>query len=110
MRHPLGRRLTPACNLVLITAALLPGCGGYGEISPRAYEYAAALYSICNRRDEGRLEEFSIRLNEARRTGQISDTEAQWLADIAGQAREGEWADASAEARRLLIDQVEGGP
>jgi hypothetical protein len=94
----------------LICAAILcglAGCGGYGEISPAGYDYAKALYSICNREDESRLETFSSMLEEARRTGELTATEADWLADIVSTARRGEWEAATSASRRMLMDQVE---
>ena len=95
---------------ILAGAPLFRGCGGYPEVSRETYEYATALYAICNRRDEARLETFSTMLGEARRAGDVTQREAGWLADIVGQAREGEWEQATLNARRILQDQVEPRP
>lgn len=91
---------------LLVAASLLGGCGGYGEISPRAYEYATALYAICNRRDESRLDEFSTMLRDDLQAENITEEEADWLADIVGTARTGNWKEATTSARRMLADQI----
>ena len=85
---------------------LLNGCG-YGKISPKAYEHAKALYSICNRKDKQRLTRYATLLREARTQGEISPKEADWLDDIVQEAQAGEWEDAAAKARRMMTDQVE---
>jgi hypothetical protein len=94
-------------GLLLALFAAIVGCG-YGELSPRTYDYAKALYSICNRRDERRLDEFATLVGEDLRRGEISAQEADWLNDVVAQARGGHWEEANAAARQLLEDQVEG--
>jgi hypothetical protein len=91
----------------LLAGLAATGCG-YGEITPHAYEYAMALYSICNRRDAARLEEFAKLLEADAQAGQLGDREADWLRTILDDARAGEWSDAQASARQLLEDQVRG--
>lgn len=81
---------------------------GYGEISPKGYEYAKAMYSICNRKDSGRLEDLSEMIEDSVASGEISSTEAEWLTSISDSAAEGDWESATAESRRLLDDQVSG--
>jgi hypothetical protein len=93
--------------LVLLVGLMLAGCG-YGEVTPRCYDYAKALYSICNRRDADRLEEFAALVDADLQSGELGDQEADWLRDIAERARAGDWSDAQAAARRLLEDQVQG--
>ena len=83
------------------------GCG-YGELSPRSYDYAQALYSICNRRDESRLDQFAGLVDDDLRQGKISAQEADWLNDVVAQARDGQWQEANVAARQMLEDQVEG--
>ena len=97
-----------ATALILLLCAV--GCGGYGEISPHSYEYAQALYSICNRQDEARLDPFSEQLLAAADAGELPVHEAEWMEDIADLARDGQWEDAARKSRRMLMDQVEGGP
>lgn len=86
------------------------GCGGYGEAGPAAYEHAKALYSICNRQDAPRLEKFSTSLASAVDAGEVTPKEQQWLAEIVALAQAGNWQEATANARRLMEDQIDGGP
>jgi hypothetical protein len=90
----------------LFAALSAAGCG-YGEVTPRCYDYAKALYSICNRRDADRLEEFDALIEADLLAGELAEREAGWLRQIADQARSGEWASAQSAARKLLDDQVE---
>lgn len=103
-----ARRPGPLLIIALLAGSpLLNGCG-YGEVTPRGYDYAKALYSICNRRDEARLEQFASLIEADLSDGEISEREGDWLNDIVAQAREGHWSEANAAVRRLLEDQVEG--
>jgi hypothetical protein len=90
---------------LLLGGFMFVGCG-YGEVTPRCYDYAKALYSICNRRDAQRLEKFAALVEADQQAGELGKQEADWLRDIAERARTGEWSDAQAAARQLLEDQV----
>lgn len=79
---------------------------GYGETSRKGYEYAKALVSICNQKDEARLAEFSDMLRQAGEQKQLNSNELRWLEGIASQASRGNWSAAQRNARRLLLDQV----
>ena len=98
--------------IMSITVALVVVAGivwsqrGYGEVGAQAYEYAKALYSICNRRDADRLDAFSRQMEVASQTGDLSEQETRWLRGIMQQAHAGKWAAATRESRRLLEDQV----
>lgn len=92
--------------LILLTLSMTIGCGGYGEISPTAYEYAKAIYNIAGRKAESQVEPFCEQLKAARDAGQLSEKEAEWLLAIADKARLGDWKDASQAARRMMEDQV----
>ena len=95
--------------LLLVVVALLTQSGcGYGKIGPKAYEFAKALYSVCNRRDEARLEKIAQMVEEAKTKGELTDKESAWLQDIVDRARDGDWEEASASAREMMEDQVEG--
>lgn len=98
-------------SLLLIAALLasLSGCG-YGEVSQVSYEYVSALYSICNRQDAARLEAFSAQFKKACEAGEVADNEAEWINDIVALAESGDWNQATANARQMMMDQVEGGP
>jgi hypothetical protein len=102
--------LLVALGFLLAMLTVFKGCGGYGEVGPGAYEHAKALYSICNRQDASRLEIFSTSLTAAREAGEVTAREQEWLEDIAAMAQAGDWQDATAKARRLMEDQVQGGP
>ena len=91
------------CPALLI---MIAGCGGYGEVSSGAYEYAKALYSISNRRASDRLDQVSDQIQSARESGELSEQEAGWLNDIVSDARARQWESASRASRRMLQDQV----
>lgn len=95
--------------LVLLGVVVLRGCS-YGEISPEAYEFAKALYSICNRQDATRLQAFEDRIAAAAESSQLTQNEHAWLQQIVATARSGDWENAMLETRRLMADQVRGGP
>ena len=90
----------------MLTICLLPGCGSYGEISPQAYQYSQALYSICNRCDEAKLARLVDQLAIAREKQELTGTEAAWLNDIVATAKAGEWPAATLAARQLMEDQI----
>ena len=100
-------RLARQVVFVLVILAL-SGCGGYGEMSPLAYEYAKALYSVCNRQDQGRLELLRERIISSREQAELTARESDWLTDIIASADEGDWESAVLSTRRLMEDQVRG--
>lgn len=110
---PMDRKQAVIAVVGVLMAVLCPvwisGCGGYGEVSESAYEHATALYSICNRQDESRLERFATMVDEARSSGSVSSKEADWLMQIVDLARTGEWEEAASKSRRMLQDQVTRG-
>ncbi|MEX2112016.1 MAG: hypothetical protein WD845_02460 [Pirellulales bacterium] len=91
---------------LVLLSALVGGCGGYGDISPTAYEYAKALYSITNRRADGKLNEVAAQIEATRVAGKLSDAEAGWLTDIVNDSRSGKWEAANSAARRMMEDQA----
>lgn len=100
-RRPVGRR---AWWLGLVV--LLAGCGGYPEVSPKTYEFAKALYGICNRQQLEKLDPVTEQIEAARDADEITAREAGWLLEIVETAGAGDWTAATAEARRLMEDQV----
>lgn len=82
------------------------GCGGYGEVSPAAYDIASALYSICNRRAGDKLEEINAMIDAAHASSELTEREASWLNAIVSDARDGDWALAAKKCRRIVADQV----
>ena len=98
-----GNTYRLACVLTFIL--VLVGCG-YGEVSPATYQYAKALYSICNRRAESQLDQAGEQIEAARSRGELSEQEAKWLKQILDDAAEGDWEAATKAARRMMEDQV----
>jgi hypothetical protein len=92
-----------ACLLTLALSLL--GCG-YGEVSPATYQYAKALYSICNRRAEKQLVPASEQIEAARSRDELPEQEAKWLRQIIDDAAGGDWEAATKSARRMMEDQV----
>lgn len=107
MQHSSWKTLRRWCVTAVLGGLLLAGCG-YGEVTPRCYDYAKALYSICNRRDAERLQEFTQLVETDLQAGELAEREADWLQEIADQARSGDWSAAQAASRQLLEDQVQG--
>ena len=103
--HPTRSRF---CLMPLLATSLLlvAGCGGYGEVSPAAYDIATALYSISNGRAADRLAGISTKIEAAHARGDLTEQEASWLSAIVSDARSGDWAVAAKESRRILADQV----
>jgi hypothetical protein len=84
----------------------LVGCGGYGTVSEKSYEYAQALYTICNRRLDTKLAEVKKRIQEDVAAGRLPDHEGKWLHDIVDDAEGGEWKKAMQAARAMVRDQA----
>ena len=56
-------------------APLTLGCGGYSKVSPQAYQYSKALYSVCNRHDEPRLSTVSAQIEAAHGESELTAEE-----------------------------------
>ncbi len=99
---------------VLIMVGLLAIAGGlawilnrgYGKVSPRGYEIATSLLSICNRRDTYRLATIEKLTRESLVAGTLQPREARWFGSIIGKAKSGRWERAAADVRQLMDDQV----
>ena len=96
-----GRFLTLSLMLCLCL-----GCSDYPEISPTAYQYAKALYSVTNRQRGEKLDAMSDLIASAHDRGEISAGEDAWLEAIIEDARRGEWQAAQRESRKMMDDQV----
>ena len=79
---------------------------GYGELSPKSYDYAKALYSICNLKDDKRLAKVETMITDSAKNGEITERERGWLQDVIDRARDGDWETATARARRMMADQI----
>lgn len=102
--HNTAQRMTVAflCFVVASTA----GCGGYGEVSPAAYEHAKALYSITNRKATDQLPRTREAIEAAQKAGDLPSHEAKWLTAIVDQAASGDWKQANQNCRTMMEDQV----
>lgn len=93
------------CCLVLLVSMI--GCQQrYGEVSPTAYEYAKALYSIANRRDAGRLDLVESQLAVSIRENLLSAQEQAWLQQIVSASRQGNWTAATRDCRTMMEEQA----
>lgn len=94
-------------RLSAISFALLAivGCG-YGEVSPTAYGYAKALYTLSNTQAADRIEAVADQIAAAAEAGEVTQREADWLNDICDQCRSGDWAGAQEAAKRMMRDQI----
>ena len=81
--------------------------GRYGTLSREGYQYAQALYTCCNQRDERKLEQLSEMIASAQSEDALSEEEASWLGAIVSQGRAGDWESAASEVRKLLEDQIQ---
>ena len=93
--------------LIVCLLTAFVGCGGYDEISPVAYEYSKALYSITNRKAQDKLDDIDQQIEVSLEQGELSDRESRWLRDIVQRARDGKWASANKASRRMMEDQVQ---
>ena len=101
IRHTLFKIL--ACALLCLSV----GCSYYQGISPTAYQYAKALYSVTNRRRSEKLYQVSGLIAASQQEGQITEQEVEWLERIIEDARNGDWQTAQKVARQMMSDQVQ---
>lgn len=102
----MNQQLHTAMIALFAAVGMLAGCSRYSEVSPTAYEYSKALYSVCNRQDEPRLAMVAEQIETAHAAAQLQDTEATWLAGIVATAQAGDWQVATQDARQLMEAQV----
>ena len=100
-------RITPQLRTVSCLCGLLivAGCG-YGEVSPKTYQYAQALYSITNRQASEKLTEFESQISQGATSGELNADEVEMLRDIASIAKRGDWKSAQHECRELMEAQI----
>ena len=108
MSRPSPARRSALAACLLACGAWSSGCGGYGEVSPLGYDYAMALYSICNRKSSEELAPLRAQIEQSRSQQELSEKHALWLTDIIDDAEGGDWESARSDARRLMEDQVQG--
>ena len=93
--------------VLVIASCFVQGCQQYGTVSPKAYEVATAMYSICNRQDESRLETVERLITESVDAGDITTGEQAWFDEMIAIARDGDWETAMMNARTMMNEQVE---
>lgn len=94
------------CALLLGIVLTICGCG-YGKVSDKAYDYARALYTVCNLKSPQRLEKVELQLQQASADQDLSEQEKKWLLDIVSLAKRNQWDAAAKSARRMISDQIE---
>lgn len=77
---------------------------GYGPVSDSAYEFARAIYSASREQNENRIEKLQAALIAD--STPLEECEREWLLDIVGWARDGNWAQATRWSKRMMEDQV----
>ena len=90
---------------ILLVTFLLSGCW-YGKVSPRTYEIAKALYSVCNQKKTEKLEQVTELIASSLEENKISQREAKWLHQIIEQATKENWDTAMQESRQIMEDQT----
>lgn len=91
--------------VAVVAAVMLSGCQKYGEVSPQTYEFAKALYSVCNRKDDGRLQSTETAIQEAVKSGELPEGQAGDLLEIIETARSGNWTTAMQDCRTMMSEQ-----
>ena len=101
---PSIRSLTLTAGVALLLATFT-GCG-YGEVSPTAYEYAKALYSVSNRQSVEKIAAVRAKIDASLDAGDLAPHEADWLTEVCDDCEAGRWEKATERARRMMEDQV----
>lgn len=79
----------------------------FGEISGKGYDYAMALGSACNGKDEAKIAKITQMIDQSTQDGELQSHEADWLKGIAQQASDGKWEQAYASVRTLMQEQTQ---
>ncbi len=97
----------------IVVAVLVVGAMAYwlsrptfGEISPKGYDYAMALGSACNGKNEAKITKITQMIHQSAEAGELRPDEAAWLQSIAQQATDGRWESAYAAVRTLMEEQT----
>ncbi|WDI44820.1 hypothetical protein [Bremerella sp. P1] len=79
----------------------------FGEISRKGYDYAMALGSACNGKNEAKVAKITQMIDQSTEDGELETQEAAWLKGIAQQASDGHWELAYASVRTLMQEQTQ---
>ncbi|MEM8732664.1 MAG: hypothetical protein AAGG44_00475 [Planctomycetota bacterium] len=93
--------------LLIIGVAVWFLGSGYGETSETGYQYAVALFRICNQKDLEALESVEASIETDAASGALGASETKWLEEIISMAKANQWSAASTEIRELMEDQVQ---
>lgn len=99
------KTIAPTIAGLLVGLATM-GCGGYGQVSPAAYEHAKALYTASNLQSAASVERAEELIAADLDSGALTAREAGWLRDIVADCRAGNWKAAQKSARQIMEDQV----
>lgn len=106
-----GKIIAGGLLLVMVLGALyLWSNRGYGDTSETGYQFATALFSACNRRDSGKIQQLSEQLEAAVANQEIQAKEARWLRNIIEDGQQGRWPAANQAVRQLMLDQLKAAP
>lgn len=94
-----------AALCLLQACFLLTGCGS-NRVSPRATEYAQAIYTASNLQKESNLQPLRQKILLDRNEGALASHEADRLFQILDNAEAGEWVQAMQASRRLIEKQI----
>lgn len=104
----------PALTGIVVAVVLFVGAIAYwltrptfGEISRKGYDYAMALGSACNGKDEAKVAKITQMIDQSTQDGELQSHEAAWLKGIAQQANDGQWELAYASVRTLMQEQTQ---
>ncbi len=97
--------LQPAVALSLAIMLITTGCG-YSDVSPRATEYAKAIYRITNLQKAEKIQSTRDQIKSDVDAGKLSSREAELLYNILDKAEAGKWESAMKNARSLMEAQV----
>ncbi len=98
---------TIAAILIVTAIAYWLSRPTFGEISRKGYDYAMALGSACNSKDEAKLAKITQMIDQSEQNGELNPQEVAWLSAIAQQAHDGNWDAAYASARTLMQEQTQ---
>ena len=94
------------CWIVLLGSLVASSGCGHPEVSPMAYDYAMALYTITNRKADGKLQEVRTQIELSVASGELTQVDARALNAIADKAGAGNWKSANQQCRALMEAQV----
>ncbi|MBA2114709.1 hypothetical protein [Bremerella alba] len=104
-----GTLIVALLGIVLVAAAIAYWLTRptFGEISRKGYDYAMALGSACNGKNEAKIAKITQMIDQSTQDGELEPEEAAWLQGIAQKASDGKWESAYASVRTLMQAQTQ---